>query len=153
VDLFTTKNILGVKAMNAYFIAIASLMLMQACRPGPEDSRLKILGYEKNDDIILVNLDLKAYNSSDIPMFFGVSDEEIRVLSLQLDNGMEIEPDVSKTLELPRSCAHIHYQVPDIEVVCQVAFKIAKEKNPKQLFYRWAGGSHFVEVGDQFKTN
>jgi hypothetical protein len=99
-----------------------------------------------------VNLDLKAYNSSHLPMFFGVSDEDLRVLSLQLDNGMEIEPDLSKTLKLPRSCANIHYEIPEIEVVCQVAFQADKERSPKQLFYRWAG-PHFIEVAAQFTSN
>lgn len=135
-----------------FIAALLALIQMQGCNPGPEDNRLKILGYEQKEDAISVNLDLKAYNSSGIPMFFGVSDEDLRVLSLQLDNGMEIEPDINKTRELPRSCANIHYELPEIEVACQVAFQAGNESSPKQLFYRWAG-PHFVEVAAPFTSN
>jgi hypothetical protein len=131
------------------FAILLAMTHMQGCGPSSQDNRLKILGWEQKEDAVFVNLDLKAVNDSEIPMFFGVSDEDPRVLSLQLENGMEIEPDLSKTLELPRSCANIHYELPEIEVACQVAFKTTRGANPKQLFYRWAG-AHFVEVGAQF---
>lgn len=113
-----------------------ALLLLQGCSPGPEDSQITVLGYQKQEEKTLVNLELKLYSDHE-PLYFAVDDDEMPVLSLRLDNGLEIEPDIEETKKLARSCANLRYQgLKVIEVTCQVAFKTKQREFPKDLVYR-----------------
>src|SRR5690606_37949184 len=118
----------------------AAIVLLPGCGPGPSDSSLTILGFQKQEDMTVVNLELKLYGDG-TPLFFSVAKNELPVLSLQLNNGMEVEPDIDATEKLARSCAHISFQnAKAIELTCQVAFKTKKKEMPLNLVYRWYAG-------------